>query len=237
MTLKLWISALIAASLVPVSARAEDTGFFAGLDWSAGMASGSSKTTNGGAPWAGGGVVSNVKFGGTIGIGGHAGYRFNPALSGFISYQHVRGDVSWDATFPLFGVSSDFKGTAISNVIMGNLAYDFALSDTTSIRTSVGIGLSFNSLSNVVERDVATGLFLADVADRTRTSPAAQIGAGIQHRIAPHAVLGLNASVSYTGGFETGDTRSGNLGVTPITPYKIDDVWRTNLTASLRFAF
>lgn len=231
------IPALIAASLVPAPALAEDTGFFAGLDLSGGMASGSSRTTDGGASWAGGGVVENVKFGNTTGIGGHAGYRFDPALSGFISYQHIRGDVSWDATFPMLGVASAFKGIAISNVVMGNLAYDFALSGTTSIRASAGAGLSFNTLSSVTETDVATGLFLSDVRDHTRTSPAAQIGAGIWHNITPNAVLGLNASVSYTGGFETGSTRSGNLGITPITPYKIDDVWRTNLSASIRFEF
>lgn len=218
---------LIATSLVPVSALAKDIGFFAGLDLSGGMASGSSKTTDGGASWAGGGVVDNVKFGNAAGIGGHAGYRFAPALSGFISYQYIRGDVSWDAAFLMLGVASDFKGAAISNVIMGNLAYDFALSDTTSIRASAGVGLSFNSLSNVVETDLGTGLFLSDVADHTRISPAARISAGIQHKIAANAVLGLDASVSYMGGFETGNTRSGNLGVTPITPYKIDDVWRT----------
>lgn len=236
MTSKLLIPALIAATLAPVAASAEDAGFFAGVDLSGGMASGSSKTTNGGAPWAGGGVVNNVKFGNTAGLGGHAGYRFGPALSGFISYQYIRGNVGWDATFAMFGVASDFKGRATSHVVMGNIAYDFALSGTTSIRASAGVGLSFNALSNVVETDVATGFFVSDVTDHMRTSPAAQIGAGIQHRIASNAMLGLNASVGYTGSFETGNTRSGNLGITPITPYRIDDVWRANLGASLRFA-
>jgi hypothetical protein len=237
MTSKLLIPSLVAASLLPVSALAKDTGFFTGLDLSGGKAFGSSKTTDGGAPWAGGGVVDNVRFGRTFGIGGHVGYRFDSALSGFISYQHVRGDVSWDAAFPMFGVSSDFKGTAISNVVMGNLAYDFALSDTTSIQAIAGAGLSFNSLSDVVETDVGTGLFLSDVKDHTRTSPAAQIGMGVRHKITPDIVLGLNASVNYTGGFETGNTRSGNLGITPITPYKIDDVWRVSLGALIRFEF
>jgi hypothetical protein len=237
MTSKLLISALIAGSLVPVSAQAEDAGFFAGLDLSGEMASGSSRTTDGGAAWAGGGVVGNIKFENTAGIGGHAGYRFSPVFSGFVSYKYIRGDVSWDAAFPMFGVASGFKGAAISNVIMGNIASDFALSDATSIRVSAGAGLSFNALSNVLERDLRTGFFGAELADRTRISPAAQIGAGIQHKIAPNAVLGLNASVSYTGDFETGTTRSGNLGITPITPYRIDDVWRASLSASARFEF
>lgn len=242
MARKLSISTLIAALLVPVSAFAEDvqvegTGFFTGLDLSAGMAFGSSRTKDGGASWAGGGVVDNVKFGGTIGVGGHVGYRFNTALSGFISYQYVQGDVSWDAMFPLIGAASDFKGAAFSNVIMANLVNDFALSDTTSIRGSIGVGLAFNSLSDITETDAGSGLFLSDVRDHTEMSPAAQIGAGLWHKVASNAVFGLGASVSYTGGFETGDTRSGNLGVTPITPYKIDDVWRTNLSASIRFRF
>ncbi len=231
------IPPLIAASFVSVSAFAEEAGFFAGIDLAGVAASGSSKTTNGGAPWAGGGVVDNVKFGSTLGIGGHAGYRFNSALSGFLSYQHISGDVSWEAKFPLIGAASEFKGNAISNIVLGNIGYDFPMSDTTSIQTSAGVGLSFNTLSGVVETDVGTGLFLSDLTDRTRVSPTARIGAGIEHRLAPNAVLGLNASVSYTGGFETGDTRTGNLGVTPIMPYKIDDVWRTSLSASMRLEF
>lgn len=236
MTLKILIPALAAASLVPVSALA-DSGFFAGLDLSGGIAFGSSKTTDGGALWAGGSVVDNVKFGNSIGIGGHAGYRFDPALSGFISYRHVRGDVSWDAAFPALNVASQFKGNAVSHIIMGNLAYEFPLSDMTSIRTGAGLGLALNSLSKVVETDLGSGSFLADVADNTRISPAARISAGIRHSFAPNAVLGLDASVSYTGSFETGSTRSGNLGITPIGAYRIDDVWRTDLTASIRYDF
>jgi len=30
---------------------------------------------------------------------------------------------------------------------------------------------------------------------------------------------------------------TGNLGVTAINPYQIDDVWRTDLTASIGIAF
>jgi hypothetical protein len=225
------------ALLFPGSALAQGSNFFAGLDVSGAWASGSSNTTNGGADFAGGGVVGNVKFDNTVGIGGHVGYRFDSALSTFISYQHVRGDVSWDANFPLLGVSSGFDGNATSHLILGNLAYDWALSDATSIRTSVGLGLSLNSLSGVVETDIGTGLFLSDVTDHTRKSAAAQIGFGIQHRIASNIALGLNAAVSYTGGFGTGDTRSGNLGITSITPYQIDDVWRTSLGTSIEFEF
>jgi len=234
---KLLLSATIAASVFPAFALAGDTGFFAGLDVTGGVASGSSHTTNGGAAIAGGGVVDNVKFGDALGVGGHVGYKFNPALSVFISYQHVQGDVSWDANFPLFGVASNFDGTAISNAVLGNIAYDWALSDATSIIATAGIGLSFNSLSGIVESDQATGLFLSDVADHTQVNPMVQLGAGIDHKISANIVLVLSVSVSYTGEFETGDTRSGNLGITSIAPYKIDDVWRANLGISMRFTF
>lgn len=237
MTLNRLLSIVMAVPFLQTPAHAEHSGFFAGLDMSGGMAFGSSSTTKGGAAFAGGGVVNHVKFGGAIGGGGHAGYRFDPSLSTFISYRHIRSDVGWNANFPVFNISSDFKGTAISNAVMGHLAYDLALSDATSVRTSAGLGLSFNSLSGVVETDKGTGTFLADVADHTQISPTAQIGAGISHRIAPRAVLGVDASISYTGGFATGHTRSGNLGITPITPYKIDSVWRADLGASLRYEF
>lgn len=235
MNLRALLPTIMATLFLSASAQAQDNGFFAGLDVSGGLASGSSDTTNGGADFAGGGVVDNVKFGETLGIGGHIGYRFTPSFSAFIGYQYVQGSVNWDANFPLFNITSDFKGDAISNVLMGNLAYDWALSEVTSIRASAGLGMSIDSLSDVVETDRGTGLFLADVADHTRTSPAAQLGAGIQHKITSNMVLGLNAAVSYTDSFETGNTRSGNLGVTSITPYRIDDVWRANLGVSIRF--
>lgn len=235
MSSRILLPTIATTLLLPAAVLAQDSGFFAGLDVSGGWAFGSSDTTNGGAAFAGGGVVDNVRLGETVGVGGHIGYRLDPALSAFVSYQHVRGDVSWDAAFPLFGVTSDFKGDAISHMIMGNLAYDWTLSDATSIRASAGLGVSINSLSGVVETDRGTGVFLADVANRSRTGPTAQIGAGIQRKITTHVVLGLNAAVSYTGSFETGDSRSGNLGVTPITPYEIDDVWRASLGASIRF--
>ena len=237
MTYRALVSAAATLLLAPVSAFADEAGFFAGLDAAGGIAFGSSDTTDGGAAFAGGGVVENVKLGRVAGIGGHAGYRFDSPLSAFVSYQYLRGDVSWDARYPLFGIASNFEGTAVSHVLMGNLAYDFALSDATSLRTTAGLGLSFNTLSSVVEADAGTGLFLADLAEKTKVSPAAQVGAGIQHKLTDSITWGLSTSVSYSGSFETGTTRNGNLGVTPINPYKIDDVWRVNLGTSIRFRF
>jgi len=43
--------------------------------------------------------------------------------------------------------------------------------------------------------------------------------------------------LAYSGRFETGKTRSGNLGITDINPYEIKDAWRANLGASLSFEF
>lgn len=231
------ILAAIFATALPATAFAGEQGFFVGLDAVGGAAVGSSGTTNGGAPFAGGGVVNNVKFGETAGIGGHIGYRFDPAMSVFISYQHIRGGISWDANFPMVGVASGFSGSAISDAVMGNAAYEFPLSETIAIRATAGLGLTFNTLSGITETDKATGIFLDDVADHTNVSPIAQIGAGIRYKITPNAALGLDASLAYAGGFETGNTRVGNLGVTDINPYRIDNVWRANLGASIRVAF
>jgi hypothetical protein len=201
------------------------------------MATGSSNTSNGGAPFAGGGVVNDLRFGDTTGIGGHIGYRVDPALSAFISYQHIRGDIEWNANFPLVGASSDYEGSAISDAIMGNVAYELPLSDVISVRATAGLGITFNTLSGIVETDKATGIFLADVANHTKIAPIAQIGTGIRYKITPNVALGLDASFAYSGGFETGDTRTGNLGVTDINPYKINDVWRANLGVSIGLEF
>jgi hypothetical protein len=229
--------AVLAAIACPVAASAGEPGFFAGLDVSGGTAFGSSGTTNGGAPIAGGGIVGDVRFGETWGIGGHAGYRFNPAVSAFVSYQHIRGSIGWTAAFPLYGVSSRFDGSAVSNAILGNIAYEFPLSDATTIRTTAGLGVSFNTLSGVVETDVASGQFLSNLADHTNAGAMALVGLGLGHWIAPNAEVGLDGSIAYAGSFETGNTRSGNQGITGINPYGIDDVWRANLSGSIRFEF
>ena len=238
MMLERWLvlTSVLAAAL-PATAVAGEQGFFAGLDAAGGAAAGSSGTKNGGAPFAGGGIVNHVTFGETAGIGGHIGYRFDPAMSAFISYRHIQGGIRWDANFPLVGAASGYKGSAISDALTANVAYEFPLSKATAITTTAGLGLTFNTLSGITETDKPTGIFLSDVADHTRMSPVAQIGAGIRHKIAPNASLGLDASIAYTGGFETGNTRSGNLGITDINPYKIDNVWRASLGASIRVAF
>jgi hypothetical protein len=229
--------AVLATVVAPVSAFAGEPGFFAGPDVFGGMAFGSSSTTNGGAPAAGGGVASDVKFGETWGIGGHVGYRFDPAISAFVSYRHSRGDIGWNAVFPVYGISSRYEGSAISNAILGNVAYEFPLSAATTIKTTAGLGITFNTLSGVVETNKPTGEFLADLADHTRVSAIAQVGLGLRHRIAQNVVMGLDGSIAYAGGFETGNTRSGNLGITAINPFGIDDVWRANLSASLSVEF
>lgn len=230
--------------ILPLSAFADEPGFFAGLDVTGGTAEGRSSTKNGGGnpftntPGAGG-EVDNVKFKDTTGIGGHIGYRFtNSPLSVFISYQHIRGKLGWDASYSLFpGAVSSFDATATSNILLGNLAYDWRLTELTSLRASLGLGVAYNALSNITEIDKPTGQFGSKVANHREASPAAQFSAGIRHKVSSNIVLGLDALVSYTGGFETGDTRSGNLGVTRINAYKIDDVWRANLGASLIFNF
>lgn len=233
-----WLCLLAVAPIAfPLPALAAEQGLFAGLDASAGAAFGSSKTTNGGASFAGGGVVDGVKFGTTWGGGGHVGYQFDPAMSAFISYQSVWGDVRWNAHYPLIGASSKFDGMAISNVILGNVAYEFPLSNATTLKTTAGLGVAFNTLSNVTETDRPTGVFLSNLESRTKIGPAAQVGLGLRHKIAPNAIVGLDGLVAYMGGFETGNTRSGNLGVTEINPYRIDDVWRASVSASIKASF
>lgn len=234
------ILALALSAAQPMAAMAQDQDFFVGIDVLGGMAFGSSSTTDGGGIlplFDGDGVVGNVSFGKTIGIGGHVGYRFDPAWSAILSYQHIRGDISWDATFTNFGGASEFAGDAISNAIIGNVAYERPLSQATAMKLSAGLGVSFNKLTGIVETNKPTGEFVSDVAGKTKAAPLAQIGAGIHHKLTHSATIGLDALLAYTSGFETGNTRSGNLGVTEINPYKIDDVWRTNLGASFRLDF
>lgn len=230
-------SLAIVLAICPAMALAGERDFFAGLDVSGGTAEGSSSTRDGGAPFAGGGVVDKVRFGETIGIGGHIGYKFDPAMSVFLSYRHIQGDISWNANFPLLGVASNFDGSAISDALTGNVAYELPLSEVTSLRAVAGLGVTFNALSGIDETDRATGIFLSGVAGHTKTSPIARLGAGVRYKIAQNAALGLDASFSYSGGFATGNTRSGNLGVTDINPYKIDDVWRATLGVSIALEF
>lgn len=229
--------AVVGVIAFPVSVFAGEQGFFAGLDVAGGAAFGSSSTTNGGAPFAGGGIVSNVKFGAVAGGGGHVGYQFDPAMSAFISYQYSQGDIGWDVAFPQVGAASRYEGTAISNAVLGNVAYELPLSDMTTLRTTAGLGVTFNTLSRVVETNKPAGEFLSDLASHTKVGAAAQIGLGLRRKIAPNIVAGLDGLVAYAGGFETGSTRNGNQGVTAINPYRIDDVWRATLSASIKVNF
>ena len=83
------IALAISPLTLPATALAEDAGFFAGLDATGGIAFGSSSTTDGGAPFAGGGIVDNVKFRGTVGLGGssatisHRRFRHSSATGRF----------------------------------------------------------------------------------------------------------------------------------------------------------
>lgn len=229
------LAIIIAATIFPASALAQEPGFFAGLDAIGGIADGSSSTKDGGG-FGGGGIVKNVKFGTTTGIGAHLGYRFNRQLSTFVSYQHIRGDIDWDAVFPDFGQTSNFSGTATSDTVLVNVAHDWFPSDKVTITATAGAGAAFNTLSDVTETG-AGGIFLSNVEDHTEVSPMVRLGAGIQHHFPANVILGLNASIAYTGGFSTGDTRTGNLGKTSINPYEIDDVWRASLGVFLRARF
>jgi len=231
------VLACLALTGLPTAAPAQERGPFAGLDVSVGATDGSSSTTDGGAPFAGGGVVEDVDFGATTAIGGHLGYRFSPATSIFLSYQHLEGDVGWRVDFPLVDSSSKYDGSAVSDAVMANVAYERPLSDRVAVRATAGAGVTFNKLSDVVETDVDRGVFLADVATSTRQGAVARVGAGLRYRVTPRVALGLDASIAYFGGFETGDTRSGNLGITDIVPYEIDDVWRTSLGVSIGYEF
>ena len=239
MTAKGWFPAALAAMLVASPVIADDTGFFVGGSVFAEKTFGSSSSTTGGALWGGGGIVDNVRFGTGAGGGLQAGYRFDDARAVFVSYDYSRSDVRWDAAFPLLGPSviSSFDGTAVSNALMGNFAYDFALSEATHLQASVGAGLSLNTLLKIRETVFNNGGFISNLENHTQISPVAQLGSSLTHHITPGITLSLNASASYARGFETGNSRSDNVVTTDITPYEIENIWRTKVGTALRFAF
>jgi hypothetical protein len=225
-----------ASAVFSTAAFAQESGFFAGVDVSGGTTQGSSSTRDGGAPFAGGGIVRNLRMGDTVGFGGHAGYKFSD-LSLFLSYRHARGSVSWDADFPAIGATSNYAGFAVTDAALVNVAYDWPLTHALTFKASAGLGVAFNTLSGVVENDQGTGAFLSNVGDHTQVSPAARIGVGFRYALMPRMELGLDAAVDYSGGFRTADTRTGNLGVTQIVPYRIDQVWRPSVAVSFQYRF
>jgi len=235
--MRLRVLLLLVAGSIPAPAIAGDAHLFSGVDVFGSAVLGSSKTTDGGAPVAGGGIVGNLRFGPAIAIGGHVGYQFDNPFSAFLSYRYTQGDVGWDVSFPRVGVSSGFEGSSISNALLGNVGYQMPLSETTAVTAHAGVGLSINTLSGVTEFDNQTGQFLATLADHSVWSSAAQIGLGIEHEINSSAKLSLGTSLLYLGGFETDAFRTGNLGTTEINPYRLNDVWTTGLNLSLRFEF
>lgn len=242
MNVRAFILCSAVAAALPSAALAEDLdkGFFAGIDLLGGFATGSSSTTNGGGTppvYHSDGVVRDVTFGNTLGIGGHIGYRLDPNWSAFASYHYIRGDIGWSADYPSLGIASDFSGDAYSNVLMGNVAYRHALSDETSLILKAGLGVSLNTLSDITEVNPTDGSLISHLANHTKASPAGQVGVGFQHAITSNVTLGLDASLGYAGSFETGDTRTLGSDVMEINPYEIENVWRGNLGGSLKVNF
>lgn len=223
-------------STVPAIAQdqAGTGGFFADVNAGGVFRSGTSSTTNGGESRTG--VVSGVRFSEAFAIGGHLGYRLNPEWSAFVSYDHVSGDANWDVDFQLAG-TSNFKANAASNIFLGNVAYSHALDTATSLTIGAGAGVSVNALGRAEESHVIHGHY-ATVDAQTIVSPAVRASIGIAHRIAPQVSLGLNASISYLGAFESGSARDyPGLGRQVIGPYRLSDVSGAAITASLKASF
>lgn len=220
----------------PTSAQdqIDATGFFAGVDAGGVFRSGGSRTTDGGE--SRNGVVSGVRFSEAFAIGGHLGYRLNSQWSAFVSYDHVSGDVTWQTDFP-FVPRAHFKTNATSNIFLGNLDYSHALADSTNFTIGAGAGISVNSLSNADEKSLVFGHY-ATLDGQTTVSPAVRALVGIEQQIAPQVAIGLNASISYLGGFETGSAREYvGLGRQVINPYRLSNVWGAAVTASLKARF
>lgn len=230
-----WISGLVVL-LVTTPATAGETGFFAGLNGGAAFRSGSSGTTDGGAPWAGGGTVSDVRFQTAFLVGAHAGYRFSPNLSAFVSYENISGGVAWQARFPTTTIVSRFNALATSQVVLANATFSHGLSDATKIDLTGGLGLATNNLTSI--RETAPG-FEAFVEEGNQTSLAARAGIGLEHRIGRSVTFGANAALTYQGGFTTGGTRSAPaFNVTEaIRPYRLDDTWGVTVGAFTRVSF
>ena len=232
--IKLAVAVLAAATASP--ARGES--LFSGFDVSGGLAWGGSDTTDGGAAVAGGGTVHDVAFGSGIGLGGHLGYRLTSDFAVTLSYHYLQADVFWRADYALAGVGdSNFAGRAASHVLMGSGIFTHALSDATALELRGGLGVALNSLSNVEEIHAPDGQFLAVISEERQVSPAAEIAVGLSHAISPTMFLALETSATYVGDFSTGDTRTGNLGVTDIGRYSINDVWHGKVGAALRVDF
>ncbi len=86
--------AFIASTFPPATVLATETGIHGGVDAFAGAMHGRSSTRDGGAAFAGGGGVEDVKFRSVAGIGGHAGMRIMKLPVGDCSYLHAgRPDV------------------------------------------------------------------------------------------------------------------------------------------------
>jgi hypothetical protein len=237
---KKWLLCIAMSAAFPSVVLAEenqDGHFFAGVDVSGGMATGSSGTKNGGDSFGKGGTVNNLKFKETFGIGAHAGYQFTPALSAFLSYHHTSGDIHFDADFPNRYISTSIKGKAETDALLANVAYAWDLTDDTTIHASAGAGVAFNQLKGLVEHLKINGNFTSTLTDQTKAHPMAQLGIGVTHQLSKDLSASVAMSTAYVGNYETGNTRQYISKTRKITPYKINDVWRTQFTASVNYQF
>jgi hypothetical protein len=233
--MKTFHALLIAASFFPSAAFAADDAFFFAVEGVHHWRHGSSNTVDGGSPTVNGGAVKDVKFSDANGIGASFGYRLDPQWSIFASYQYVKSDISWWVDFT---TASDFKfrGEAESHLSLLNVAYNFDLTERTSLEAAAGLGLSINKLDKLTEMTSATSAWVANHHGSTQHDFAGQISAAVNHQFTDNLSFQVKGNIGYTGRFATKDFRTSSS-IQAINPYVIDDVWSASIGASLKLSF
>ena len=209
----------------------------AGMAWP----EGDSDTTDGGAAFAGGGIVEDVE----LDRGGIYGAAFARRIAErwavALEYDRVTADVAYAARYPTLGdVVDPFRGEAASDALIVSGRYTLPLGDASrwSLGFGLGVGVAFNSLEDVEEEFVPSdGIPDAFLEDGDETDFAARAAARSSYRIADRWSVFGEATALRLGQFSTGDARTLPGGASePIEAYELE-VWTATFTLGAGYRF
>lgn len=215
------------------------------------------------AGWCGGIGRSTSQGSGTVHIGknfdAHAqsgwivntqvGYKFNQWSRAEIQYVYFKNSYKWVTDFG-GGDVENFTSKIASHLALVNYHLDLGSSCYPSCfkpYITGGIGLAFNTLSDIEERspfgfNFPSDVVFANIESHTHTNFCAQVGMGVSKSFYRRLLVNLKFNAYYLGTIKSGNTRDlVNSSVpaigTQIGPYKFENIWMGSFTLGIGYLF
>lgn len=171
-------------------------------------------------------------------LGASLGYLINPCLRVDLSYGFLSNPYKWETSFSQVSTSS-YDGRLHAHIALLNGYWHLNSVCDSCINFSPyvfgGIGVSWNDLFNVYERD-PSGLQTTLLDSNWTTNFAARFGIGFLKFTCSNLIWDFGCNVYYIGKVRTGDFRQNLVsGIsTPIVPFKFQQNWLGTLSIGLK---